>query len=111
MTEWTEAHELRLRERRRRETLAEAMGYEKVGPTPSLPDAPEGYANLTGDFRFDLPDPFTDANDDYAVLDWMREQAIDTSSVFYQQCVGDYQVGDIARAALLYLSSEDCNDA
>ena len=49
-----------------------------------------------------LPDPFTDANDDYAVLEWMRkglkvtemERMLDWKS----QVV--YQIGDYARAAL-----------
>jgi len=53
-------------------------------------------------------DPFTDANDDYAVLEWMRksndtwveiEQHLETT-------VGDpveYQIGDYARAAIAVL--------
>ena len=47
-------------------------------------------------------DPFTDANDDYLVLEWMRE----TESVYcaYDEIEHewslDYQIGEYARAAL-----------
>jgi len=58
----------------------------------------------------DLPNPFTDANDDYAVLEWMREQVEpgqpygEPSWPFLGALKGDlqiaYRVGDYARAAL-----------
>ncbi len=64
----------------------------------------------------DLPDPFTDANDDYAVLEWMREQVLwhrNNSELgkvpanfwrFFGSVNdvprGDYRIGDYARAAL-----------
>jgi hypothetical protein len=36
-------------------------------------------------------DPFTDANDDYEVLEWMRNRGVDCA---------DYKIGDYAREAL-----------
>jgi len=61
-----------------------------------------------------LPDPFTDANDDYAVLEFMRKihrPEVSTTSdqwaswdrfvVNLPEClVDDYQIGDYARAVL-----------
>ena len=57
-----------------------------------------------GEYRNDPPDPFTDANDDYAVLEWMRNnwtitqlyESIDWHAV-------NYKIGDFARAALKML--------
>ena len=58
-------------------------------------------------FRFD---PFTDANDDYAVLEWMRKEATwtvgDMTDKFCDQLewpCWEYQIGDYARAALKVL--------
>ena len=60
----------------------------------------------------DIPifDPFTDANDDYAVLEWMREQAwpamllstqhADRLTYALSREIGGYKIGDYARAAL-----------
>ena len=84
--------------------LAEAMGLRRknkylryamwFNPTKKV---------LERNLKFD---PFTDANDDYAVLEWMRS---DVNAWQYQyekelmltnnKC-GDYQIGDYARAAL-----------
>ena len=53
--------------------LAEARGYVRVKSTANHWYFPKGSAaegstiGLVG-----LPDPFTNANDDYAVLEWMR---------------------------------------
>ncbi len=56
-----------------------------------------------------LPDPFTDANDDYAVLEWMREkyseaivgQALSNDpNDMYCHLQTRYYLGDYARAAL-----------
>ena len=59
-----------------------------------------------------LPDPLNDANDDYAVLEWMRrgEGDADTYGRFKNIFEGDYidgiarwylyEIGDYARAAL-----------
>ena len=83
--------------------LAEAMGWTTrdegnlwADPDPSnlsLRDAP--------------PDPFTDANDDYAVLEWMREQKKwNQWHDFCDECPTYsfmYQIGDYARAALKVL--------
>ena len=50
--------------------------------------------------------PFTDANDDYAVLEWLRSRPesewdqIEDAASFGQL---DYQIGDYARAALKVL--------
>lgn len=48
--------------------------------------------------------PFTDANDDYAVLEWMRENDKLDSDNFDLHYQWNYQVGDYARAALKALS-------
>jgi len=48
-------------------------------------------------------DPFTDANDDYAVLEWMRNHRGKYCGVIYNVMDGksvDYKIGDYARAAL-----------
>ena len=85
----------------------------------------------------DLPDPFTDANDDYAVLEWMRDDSrrmefpryvgalsdvMDTghghkrikgrcSSLTIERLAAshaaNYQIGDYARAALKVLEVKD----
>jgi hypothetical protein len=60
-----------------------------------------------------VPDPFTDANNDYAVLEWMRQQKKETKWNFMDHyfnarlAAGEldyilpvYQIGDYARAAL-----------
>ena len=64
--------------------LAKAMGYHELELTP---------------------DPFTDANDDYAVLEWMRRSDDKRFTVghgpYGYQCT--YQIGDYARAALKVL--------
>ncbi len=51
--------------------------------------------------------PFTDANDDYAVLEWMRQKTEfhkpteDRFSIHqYLPTAWNYQIGDYARAAL-----------
>jgi len=54
-----------------------------------------------------LPDPFTDANDDYAVLEWMITKTTKvgelwkqyTDSIPHLYCE-NYRIGDYARAAL-----------
>ncbi len=52
----------------------------------------------------ELPDPFTDANDDYAVLEWMRNDAPQDAHIAFVCDVDftalNYQIGDYARAAL-----------
>ena len=97
--------------------LAEAMGWGKVSLrrfknsderriTGRHPDDPP---HMWG--PREIPDPFTDANDDYAVLEWMRS-AIEASfyrdqqiQIFYDvlPVCCDYQTGDYARVALKVL--------
>lgn len=43
--------------------------------------------------------PFTDANDDYAVLEWMRENDKLDSDTFELSYMWNYKIGDYARAA------------
>jgi len=47
-------------------------------------------------------DPFNDANDDYAVMEWIRKQHFVTYLTAYleHEYTQDYQIGDYARAAL-----------
>ena len=82
-----------------RMTLAEAMGWAECGKTMGKPPNRLTFS--------ELPDPFTDANDDYAVLEWMRG----SNSLLNWSDVKDhifeitgkawsYRVGDYARAAL-----------
>jgi len=59
-----------------------------------------------------LPDPFTDANDDYAVLEWIRSQNFRAYFYHYLECAGqadsiEYQIGDYARAALKVIGDEE----
>jgi len=66
-----------------------------------------------------VPDPFTDANDDYAVLLWMRtitgryeperQEIPKINWKLFCRCLcsrGMYEIGDYARAALKVLESE-----
>ena len=117
--------------------LAEAMGYEFEPYSDGtrchdgvvathrmiLPDG--GGQIYHGDTLADhLPDPFTSADDDYAVLEWMR-QNIDAENplplntkvwkfaeLINEMITFDYQIGDFARAAIkvLTLDTEDKTD-
>ena len=88
-----------------REQLAIAMGWTverskgKLGESAFWRD-PDG--NIA-----DLPNPLTDANDDYAVLCWLRGVMPDDAEYGLFQRVTrhlpsllDYQVGDVARATV-----------
>ena len=92
--------------------LAEARGWRKSSLC--------GWhlTNAAGDpieSRTELPDPFTDANDDYAVLEWARTQDAQfqhdfqcalanlTTDKWFQSHLWNYQIGDYARAALKVL--------
>ncbi len=86
--------------------LAEAMGWSTVmeGELWSPPD----FTDMS--LRDNPPDPFTDANDDYAVLEWARKEGytLPTDQRFsinmhLPACV-DYKIGDYARAALKVIS-------
>lgn len=99
--------------------LAEATGWVR-DPHP-LRDTPFWFDRITkkqGELG-DLPDPFTDANDDYAVLEWMRGRrdsllAKDTGiwrefmAVIHDTafCTSLYRIGDYARAACKVLGIE-----
>ena len=85
--------------------LAEAMGWEQtdaagVGSVWRSPD----------NEVMPLPDPFTDANDDYAVLEWAIKN-LDPDAYFraMTDVVGsycylhEYRIGYFARAALKVL--------
>ena len=96
--------------------LAEAMGY-KPYPDADTPCwwSPDGLTihPLTDEFPHlpPLPDPEHDANDDYAVLEWMREKGLQDANTWtkFVDTLNDfpemglkvaYQIGDYARAAL-----------
>jgi len=91
--------------------LAVAMGWQELYHTPGRwfnDDKPQEECRATEH----LPNPFTDANDDYAVLEWMRgdEDGPETAEWrafkdFFIEVTGDwniwnYKIGDFARAAL-----------
>jgi len=62
-------------------------------------------SNPGGTLYVGVPDPFTDANDDYAVLGWARKEwgdQYDNWIDFTYALSGDgnYKIGDYARAAL-----------
>lgn len=103
--------------------LAKAMGWEYEKPYgtnagPLFGKLPAGggvWTRSDGSFtnRFD---PFTDANDDYAVLEWMRNMAKGSPEKyrldFYAHSMRgsmcwNYQIGDYARAALKVLQDKD----
>jgi len=93
--------------------LAEAMGW-----TPQVRDVrvPPVWLSQDGEvsrYLFELPDPFTDANDDYAVLEWMKseqfyplegydytEWRVAINNALKLKTAIDYKIGDYARAAL-----------
>ena len=91
--------------------LAEAMGWQEAFKgawiKPGASDDSYAYGAL--------PDPFTDANDDYAVLEWMRgkyagnedDTPWDSEWFTFKDALGnaiDYEIGDYARAALKVIS-------
>lgn len=101
--------------------LAEAMGWKWredfrwVRPDGSL-DKPLLLPTNKTNISFD---PFTDANDDYAVLEWMRGgclarledfkdaiAAASTNDSGYKAYLWRYQIGDYARAALRVIDDE-----
>ena len=111
-----------VREQNDRIKLAEAMGWthlaKRVGwwMPPGVPESTQCWSGAD-----ELPDPFTDANDDYAVLEWMRTQYLwqDIKSEFYSlrehtesvkwlsgRYTWNYQIGDYARAALKVIDNE-----
>lgn len=94
--------------------LAEAMGWRLDPDLDFIQGSHTNYwlspdANVTRVSEA-LPDPFTDANDDYAVLEWMRSHGTDyqpPSNKFSGELFNPqwhYQIGDYARAALKVLT-------
>ncbi len=91
--------------------LAEAMGL-----FPNVDSAGRVMAGTHARTRHEF-NPFTDANDDYAVLEWMRgkwlvDGADDKWEWFCEELFGgaDYTIGDYARAALKVLDTESSDD-
>lgn len=97
--------------------LAEAVGWTDVrhhsnGMVSAMPPN----ADPKWQHHLELPDPFTDANDDYAVLEWARKQrdipgwwsefieALDEADALDTLA---YQIGDYARAVLAVLRSTE----
>ena len=104
--------------------LAEAMGWISTSSHTSPDGVKESYrwrdpeTGTAGNTELDLPDPFTDANDDYAVLEWMRArpELILTLPAKFTEVVNsrlddtnmwNYCLGDYARAALKVLETDD----
>ena len=92
-----------------RTRLAEAMGY-KLCRTHGL-QGQQYWSIPGGGGTTELPDPFTDANADYAVLEWMRDKFGEPSIGFaefadYLALAESYRVGDYARAALAVLDDD-----
>ena len=85
--------------------LAEAMGWHKNPDSGSwsyrvnFPDVK--YAH----YEHELPDPENDANDDYAVLEWMRAQGGDYHHAIKFSAL-NYRIGDYARAALKVMNEQ-----
>ena len=99
--------------------LCEAMGACRISKdkpyfrlvTPVINHAKEqGHLTIECVHESDLPDPFTDANDDYAVLNWARGSGLNNEQwLDFVKATNDYPqigpkvgyiVGDYARAAL-----------
>lgn len=112
--------------------LAEAMGWDvgwiggwqsKEAGYPADIWSPPGRHDHSGYCWHsvnELPHPFTDANDDYAVLEWMRagltgarndnrEKArhwVNFVLLLSDWQISEYQIGDYARAALKVLDGD-----
>ena len=87
--------------------LAEAMGWYWQG-TVDQPNNPNGQWcspdigwMARGEKHENLPDPFTDANDDYAVLEWMREKGYSHPDLDHP--METYCIGNFAKAAMARL--------
>ena len=94
--------------------LAEAMGWEHA-PSPSVKDGrwipPNTFPEARAIIHAKLPDPITDANDDYAVLEWMRKcghsrERVDFIAICQNKTQREYKIGDYARAALKVIDHE-----
>lgn len=87
--------------------LAEAMGWTDFICEAGLPPGAKGQKPMTQGHQLP-PDPFTDANDDYAVLEHFRNKQkagggnykADLANWIEWAYSVDYQIGDYAKAAL-----------
>ncbi len=96
--------------------LGEAMGLRLRRTLPHKPNSPGCYIHDKPRRCWRAFDPFTDANDDYAVLEWMREKHHENAVASALLLPGDghgfsamkqrYYVGDYARAALQVINDE-----
>jgi len=85
--------------------LAKAMGWKRIGITL------EGkwHGGVPNEFPVskEIPDPFADANEDYAVLEWARETELEGfQEALEELCCktpAGYRLGNYARAALKVL--------
>jgi len=105
--------------------LAETMGWTPLDGKltgwflpPGVPETLEGISQRQ--WRDDLPDPFTDANDDYAVLEWIRNSADEPRFTDFRDALRamnyidsgahrnswSYEIGDYARAAISVLRGQ-----
>jgi len=90
--------------------LAKAMGWTRIKyPTAKIPWRKNDMwqpPHMRSVRYKNPPDPFTDANDDYAVLEWMRNcsEIKDTAVNWKSQFT--YQIGDYARAALKVIADQ-----
>lgn len=84
--------------------IAEAIGWKRHESEEWWADPDSGMFK-TSEF---LPDPFTDANDDYACLEWMRnsEDRIQRTLYLAGLPTHTYQIGDYARALLAVIDGE-----
>ncbi len=91
--------------------IAEAMGWQKAHREIGMwfNDAPQ-YCKEDMRAVGELPDPFTNPTDDYAVLEWMRgitgkrnEAMLGHLRALWS---GHYVIGDYARAALKVLDND-----
>lgn len=79
--------------------LAKAMGYEHKSFLSGM-----AWYRSDGYTQVQPPDPFTDANDDYACLQFAREKGNPLWTPFMHHCEGEqhqYKIGNWAEALLV----------
>ena len=99
--------------------LAEWMGWELVEHCGTERWIAPGSLGFTGYLNEPAFDPFTDANDDYAVLEFIRTSENEpqftnfrdalramTDELGAHRYVWSYRIGDIARAALKVINND-----
>ena len=104
--------------------LATAQGWKRI-PDDELDAStyPYYWIDGKGAYQKDVPDPYTDANDDYRVLEWARNEWLDIMGAAPEWAVfvnallqgvdtamskswTSYRIGDYARAALKVIDDE-----